>query len=286
MPLTDVKIRNAKPSDKRSTPLGCGGLYLEVSPAGGKLWRFKYRFQGKEKLLALGKWDTVTLREARELRDEWKKILGEGQRPEAPSASAPSRRQRTGRSIASRPSRASGTGSRPRSGCRVMRPTSFAGCKPTCFPIWAIVQLLRSRLQNYSPPCARSSSGARTTWRTASYKSPRRSSATEWRPVAASVIPLPICAGRSRRIGAKNQAAVRPDDVPALLRAIDGYDQIGDRQTALALRLLARTFVRTGELIGAEWSEFNLDGDSGVDCSGGAHEDADASMSCHCRGRR
>jgi integrase len=53
---------------------------------------------------------------------------------------------------------------------------------------------------------------------------------------------------------------VKPDDVPDLLRAIAGYDKIGDRQTALALRLLALTFVRTGELIGAEWAEFDLDG--------------------------
>jgi len=55
-----------------------GALYLDVSRSGGKLWRLKYRFNGKEKLLALGKWDTVTLREARELRDEWKKILAKG----------------------------------------------------------------------------------------------------------------------------------------------------------------------------------------------------------------
>jgi integrase len=53
---------------------------------------------------------------------------------------------------------------------------------------------------------------------------------------------------------------VKPDNVPELLRAIAGYDKIGDRQTALALRLLALTFVRTGELIGAEWAEFDLDG--------------------------
>jgi integrase len=59
---------------------------------------------------------------------------------------------------------------------------------------------------------------------------------------------------------AKNQAAVGPDEVPALLRAMRDYEKIGDKQTSLALRLLALTFVRTGELIGAEWNEFDLDG--------------------------
>ena len=56
MPLTDVRVRNAKPTSKPQRLWDSGGLYLEVSPAGGKLWRFKYRFDGKEKLLALGKW--------------------------------------------------------------------------------------------------------------------------------------------------------------------------------------------------------------------------------------
>lgn len=59
----------------------------------------------------------------------------------------------------------------------------------------------------------------------------------------------------------KNQAAVRLDDVPALLQAMGQYEKFGgERQTALALRLLALTFVRTGELIGATWDEIDLDG--------------------------
>ena len=51
-----------------------------------------------------------------------------------------------------------------------------------------------------------------------------------------------------------------PEELPALLSAIDGYDELGDKQTGYALRLLALTFVRTGELIGAEWSEIDMDG--------------------------
>jgi integrase len=57
----------------------------------------------------------------------------------------------------------------------------------------------------------------------------------------------------------KHQAAVRPEELPSLLRAIASYDTVGDKQTRLALQLLALTFVRTSELIGAVWSEFNLD---------------------------
>lgn len=57
----------------------------------------------------------------------------------------------------------------------------------------------------------------------------------------------------------KHQSAVRPEDLPILLRAIATYDETGDKQTRLALQLLAKTFVRTNELIGAEWAEFDLD---------------------------
>jgi integrase len=57
----------------------------------------------------------------------------------------------------------------------------------------------------------------------------------------------------------KNQAAVRPEELPVLMRAIAGYDRLGSSQVRLALQLLALTFVRTGELIGATWDEFNVD---------------------------
>ncbi len=56
----------------------------------------------------------------------------------------------------------------------------------------------------------------------------------------------------------QHQAAVRPEELPELLRAIARYDETGDKQTRLALQLLAQTFVRTNELIGAEWAEFDL----------------------------
>ena len=57
----------------------------------------------------------------------------------------------------------------------------------------------------------------------------------------------------------QHQSAVRPEELPDLLRAIAKYDETGDKQTRLALQLLAQTFVRTNELIGAEWTEIDLD---------------------------
>jgi integrase len=78
MPLTDTAIRNAKPSEKPIRLFDGGGLYLEISPAGGKWWRLKYRFAGKEKRLSLGVYPEIGLKEARDRRDEAKRLLGEG----------------------------------------------------------------------------------------------------------------------------------------------------------------------------------------------------------------
>lgn len=75
MPLSDTAIRNAKPAEKPVRMFDGGGLYLEISPAGGKLWRLKYRFGGKEKRLALGAYPDVGLKEAREKRDDARKLL-------------------------------------------------------------------------------------------------------------------------------------------------------------------------------------------------------------------
>ena len=75
MPLTDIAIRRAQPS-KRSRKMFDGrGLYLEVAPRGGKWWRFKYRFGGKEKRLSLGIYPDVSLKEARQRCDDARRML-------------------------------------------------------------------------------------------------------------------------------------------------------------------------------------------------------------------
>jgi hypothetical protein len=78
MPLTDTAIRNAKPSEKPVKLFDGGGLYLEVSPTGGKWWRLKYRFDGKEKRLSLGVYPDVSLKDARDRRDASRKLLADG----------------------------------------------------------------------------------------------------------------------------------------------------------------------------------------------------------------
>ncbi len=78
MPLTDTAIRAAKPQVKASKLFDGGGLYLEVSPAGGKWWRWKYRYGGKEKRLSLGVYPDVSLKSSREKRDAARQQLAAG----------------------------------------------------------------------------------------------------------------------------------------------------------------------------------------------------------------
>ncbi len=83
MSLTDVAIRKAKAGEKTIKLYDERGLYLEVSPSGGKWWRLKYRFEGKEKRLSLGVYPDVGLKEARDRRDAARKVLADGVDPSA-----------------------------------------------------------------------------------------------------------------------------------------------------------------------------------------------------------
>jgi hypothetical protein len=75
MALTDIKVRTTKSQEKAFKLSDEKGLFLYVIPNGGKYWRFKYRYIGKEKLLALGVYPDVSLALARERRDEARKLL-------------------------------------------------------------------------------------------------------------------------------------------------------------------------------------------------------------------
>ncbi|KVD91569.1 integrase [Burkholderia ubonensis] len=81
MPLTDTAIKNVKPGEKPVRMFDGGGLYLEVAPSGGKWWRLKFRFGGKEKRISLGVYPDVSLAAARKKRDEAREKLAAGVDP-------------------------------------------------------------------------------------------------------------------------------------------------------------------------------------------------------------
>ena len=227
MPLTDAKLRNTKPGDKPQRLWDSGGLYLEVSPTGGKLWRLKYRFGGKEKLLALGKWNAVSLAEARDKRDAWyEKRKGTWTPHHAKDVL-----RRLERNLFP------DLGNRP-----------IAEIKSS--EVLAVVRKMDDRgAHDLAHRMLQVASQV--------FRYGRVTERCEHNPAADLHEALTPAKPR-------NQPAVKPEELPALLRDIDRYDQIGDLQTKLALKLLALTFVRTGELIGAEWPEFHVDKDEPI----------------------
>ena len=83
MALNDLKIRSSKPSEKQQKLFDSDGLFLLITPQGGKYFRLKYRFDRKEKLLALGTYPEISLADARQRRDEARRQVAHGIDPAA-----------------------------------------------------------------------------------------------------------------------------------------------------------------------------------------------------------
>jgi len=81
VPLTDIKIRQAKAGNKPTKLTDGNGLYLLVNPSGSKLWRYKYRIAGKENLFAIGEYPTISLQDARTARDDARELVKKGLHP-------------------------------------------------------------------------------------------------------------------------------------------------------------------------------------------------------------
>ena len=258
MPLTATAIRNTKPADKPIRLFDGGGMYLEVSPAGGRWWRLKYRFVGKEKRLSLGACPEVSLAEARSRREDARKLLAAGIDPSDQRKAA--KREAEGREINSFEAVA----------------REWYGKQAHVWVAHHASDVLRRLESNLFPEIGSEPIAEVTApmLLAAVRKIEHRGAhdlAHRVLQVASQVFRYGVATGRCERDPApdlrgaltphksKHQAAVAPEELPALLRAIDGYSELGDKLTAYALRLLVLTFVRTNELIGAEWSELDLD---------------------------
>ncbi|NKJ47188.1 integrase [Burkholderia sp. SG-MS1] len=257
MPLTDVAVRSAKPADKPIRLFDADGLYVEVAPAGGKWWRFKYRFGGKEKRLSLGVYPDVGLRDARERRDHARKLLANGVDPGV-----------------ERKVQKAATVERAANSFETVAREWFARYAPG----WAKshADKIMARLEKDVFPWL----GSRPI---AEIKAPellgalRRvegrgavDTAHRVQQNCGQVFRYAVATGRAERdISADLRGALpparhthfasvtNPDEVAALLRALDGFQ--GTFVVQCALRLAPLFFVRPGELRTAEWSHFDLD---------------------------
>ena len=257
MPLSDVVIRKAKPADKIQRLFDGGGLYLEITPAGGKLWRQKYRFAGKEKRLAHGTYPEVTLGEARARREAARKALANGTDPgEQRKADKAAGEERAANSFEA-----------------VAREWHGKFSKN-----WADshASKIMGRMENDLFPWI----GSRPV---AEVKAPdllrclrriesRGALETAHRVLQNSgqVFRYAIATGRADRDPSSDLrgalAPWKPQHYPAptdpaavgeLMRAIEGYT--GGNVVKAMLRMAPLVFVRPGELRQAEWAEINLD---------------------------
>lgn len=81
LPLTNIEIKNAKPKEKDYKLFDGGGLFLLVATTGGKRWRLKFRLNNKENIIALGTYPSISLKDAREIRDNYKSMIAKGINP-------------------------------------------------------------------------------------------------------------------------------------------------------------------------------------------------------------
>ncbi len=255
--LTDAAIRNASVPAKPTKLSDGRGLYLLCAPSGGRWWRFKYRYEGKEKLLSLGTYPEVSLAKARDAREEARRQLASGVDPSSARQEAKRRKEEAS---------ASSFESIAREWLENVKPA------------WAEVyhKDTEKRFEAFVfPSIGRRpiSAVAVTELLTMVRKVEARGTLVTAHKVLRAcrqVFAYAIASGRSERNPAtdvrgalkalpkaKHMAALPASELPTFLRKIDQYD--GEAQTRLALRLLALTFVRTTELRAATWAEVDLD---------------------------
>lgn len=257
MSLTDVAIRNAKPRAKPYKLADSGGLHLFVTPAGGKLWRMKFRVAGKEKLLSFGGWPAVSLASARKERDQAREGLAAGLDPSREKQQAKHRAKVSAANtfgeiasefIAKRRREGLSKSTAEKSQYYIGRMGPIISRMPIAEIAAPDVLAVLRRIET-----------------TGNYETARRVLQLAGRVFRYAVATARLASDPSRDLrGALTApqpkhygAIIEAKRAGELLRAIDGYD--GQLLTKLAMQLSANVFVRPGELRHAEWNEVDLD---------------------------
>ena len=257
MKLTDVLVKSTKATTKRQTLFDGGGLYLVIEPSGSRLWRMKYRFNGKEKLLSFGKYPDVSLKEARERAQSARKLLGNDQDPgEVKKA------KKTAIKLASENSfeavarewfeiwRKGASANHAKAKLARLERDVFPwiGGMPVAEVTTPVVLGLLRRIE------ARGHGEVAFRVKVAISQVMRFAIAAG----KAEIDPCPSLRGILAPRKQKHMAAItKPAEVGELLRAIDQFT--GSHVVRAALMLAPLVFVRPGELRAAKWTEIDLE---------------------------
>lgn len=255
--LTDTRVKTAKPQEKLYKLTDERGLHLAVYPTGSKLWQMRYRFDGKEKTASLGSYPEVSLAQARERRDQMRRLVA--------IEIDPVQAQRQAK-VAK----------------KVAQENSFEAVARTWFDGWKAARSARHvdsvirRLEaDVFPaigkrPIAEIQAPELVAMMKAIEKRGALDIAKRCYQMTGQVFRYAIAHGLAQRNPAsdvkpgdvlasrrkENYARIDSKELPDLLRKIEGYQ--GTPATRIAIKLLALTFVRTSELIEARWAEFDL----------------------------
>ncbi len=257
--LDNVTCKNATSEGKKIRKLhDGGGLYLWVYEDGRKYWRLRYKIHDKEKSISIGVYPKIGLKQAREnARLEWEKLDNHLD----PSIERRIRKQQSKEAADN--------------SLEAVAREWYSKQLNTWVPSHAkdVLRRLEINVFPYLGNLPIKKIEAPELLNTVRIIEQRGAYDLAHRvlQVCSQVFRYGVATGRCSRDPAidlrgaltphkkKNQAAVKPEELPELLRAISQYERIGDKQTRLALQLLALTFTRTNELIGALWVEFDLD---------------------------
>jgi len=254
MALTDTVIRKARAKHTVYRLTDGGGLYLQITPAGGRLWRWKYRFEGREKLMSFGSYPDVSLSLVRERHVEARKLLASGTDPMAERKAEKAAAENSFQSIARAWWEHWQDGKNLRHAVQVKRRMEadilpYLGARPIAAieapELVAMTKAIERRGARDIAKRALETTGQIFRYAIA-HGYARRNPASEIRP--GDILKS------TRKV---NYARVDARELPNLLRSIEVYQ--GTHVTRLALKLMALTFVRTSELIGARWAEFDLE---------------------------
>lgn len=262
-PITDVALRKAKPQDRPYKIAAGNGLHLLVNPIGSKLWRWKYRVAGKEKLLSLGPYPTISLLDARQRCEEARRQLALGHDPGEQRKSHKAAKARAEVAAAETFERVARDWMAYRESTGDTSETTAAKDR------WRLESYLFPFIGN-RPITEITALELRDVLKKAEDDG-KRETASRVKINAGQVFRWAVLEGRAHSdITASlrglfttpkptHRATITdPKQIGELLRAIEGFT--GQPATLAALKLAPLVFVRPGELRKAEWSEFDLDG--------------------------
>lgn len=252
VPLTDTQIRNLKPQLKEIKYFDGGGLYLLVTPSGGKLWRLKYLLAGKEKKLALGSYPEISLATARQKRLEARELVAQGIDPAETKKEKLSREQETFELIAREWHSRFSPNWEAKTGEKILARLEknifpFIGNNPISEikapELLSMLRQMEDRGATYTAHRMRGVCGQVFRYAVAIGKADRD--------------PTTDLKGALTPITTTHRAATTtPSEIAPLLRMLDGYPFPLVRG---ALRLLPMLFVRPGELRAMRWEDIDLE---------------------------